>query len=270
MIMCLSKKQTKNNTIKCSQGKLHDFNSIKQTVFETTEANVFNLDLNDEVAEFIKKTSVKTILLGDMARISRAMNVGDYTKFLVNGNEFGNNENYIKVLKGGSIHKWYFEYKNAYLKKCFDEFVSCGDMEVLKKPKLMMKRIGKYPDVCYDDSGIAGVDTIYTIRVLNNNFSPKYILGLLNSKLIGYIFRLRVPLKGDVFPEFRVFDLNKQIPIKDIPLSEQQPITDLVNQILSAKKENPMANISELENTINEMVYALYGLTEEEIAIIEK
>jgi len=269
MIICLSNNKIENNKIKCSQGKLKNFYEIKQVAFEMTEANVFNLDLDDDAADFIKKTSENTILLGVIARISNAINVGSHEKFVVQGAEYKENDNYVKLLKGGSIHKWYFEFKGFYLKKSFEEFVSCGDKEVLKKPKLMMKRIGKYPDVCYDESGIAAVHTVHTIRILNDNFSPKYILGLLNSKLIGYIFRLRVPLKGDVFPEFRVFDLNKQIPIKNISLLEQQPIISLVNQILSAKKENPSADTFELEKQIDALVYGLYGLTEEEIRVID-
>jgi len=198
------------------------------------------------------------------------MNTGNLAKFIINGKQYEDNEGYIKVLKGGSIHKWHFDFKNYFLKNSFNEFVSCGDLEVLSKPKLMMKRIGKYPDVCYDDTGIAGLHTIHTIRILNEAFSPKYILGLLNSKLIGHIFRLRVPLKGDVFPEFRVFDLNKQIPVKNISLTKQQQLIDLVNQILSAKKGNPAADTTEFEQEIDELVYELYGLTEEEIKIIEK
>ena len=44
----------------------------------------------------------------------------------------------------------------------------------------------------------------------------------------------------------------------------------LVNQILSAKKENSAADISELERKIDGIVYGLYELSEEEIDIIEK
>ena len=36
-----------------------------------------------------------------------------------------------------------------------------------------------------------------------------------------------------------------------------------------AKKENPSADTSALEKKIDEIVYKLYGLTEEEIAIVE-
>ena len=43
----------------------------------------------------------------------------------------------------------------------------------------------------------------------------------------------------------------------------------LVNQILSLKKENPKADTSELENEIDELVYKLYELTSEEIAVVK-
>jgi hypothetical protein len=58
-----------------------------------------------------------------------------------------------------------------------------------------------------------------------------------------------------------------------------QPFSYFVDQILTAKQqppsspfskgELPIANIFALEKQIDEMVYALYGLTPEEIAIVE-
>jgi hypothetical protein len=42
------------------------------------------------------------------------------------------------------------------------------------------------------------------------------------------------------------------------------------DQILSLKKDNPAADTSALEREIDVMVYALYGLSEEEIAIVEE
>ncbi len=59
----------------------------------------------------------------------------------------------------------------------------------------------------------------------------------------------------------------------------QQPFITLVDQILSAKKHPPssrldkgelsVADTSALEKQIDEMVYALYGLAQEDIAIVE-
>jgi predicted RNA methylase len=49
----------------------------------------------------------------------------------------------------------------------------------------------------------------------------------------------------------------------------QQPFITLVSQILSLKKSDPQADTSVLETEIDRLVYGLYGLTEEEIAIVE-
>lgn len=94
-------------------------------------------------------------------------------------------------------------------------------------------------------------------------------MGLLNSKLIGIVFRKRVPLKGNVFPEFRIFDLNKQIPIKKATTNQQNPIINLVKQIVNIKQNDPLADVSSFEREIDQKVYELYGLTDEEIRVIE-
>ena len=44
----------------------------------------------------------------------------------------------------------------------------------------------------------------------------------------------------------------------------------MIKSVLSAKKENPAADTAELEREIDMLVYGLYGLTEEEIGVIEK
>jgi hypothetical protein len=54
-----------------------------------------------------------------------------------------------------------------------------------------------------------------------------------------------------------------------IPAAEQQFFITLVNQILDAKRTNPDADVSELENEIDQIVYSLYDLTDEEIAIVK-
>ena len=61
--------------------------------------------------------------------------------------------------------------------------------------------------------------------------------------------------------------------VETIPISypkDQKPFIKLVDKILSLKKSNPEADTSDLEAEIDMLVYELYGLSEEEIAVIEK
>jgi len=58
-----------------------------------------------------------------------------------------------------------------------------------------------------------------------------------------------------------------KIPLMKMKVYEKHNF--LVDQILSAKKQNPEADTSKLEKEIDKLVYKLYNLTEEEIKIIE-
>ncbi|MGQ9844587.1 MAG: class I SAM-dependent DNA methyltransferase, partial [Spirochaetota bacterium] len=69
----------------------------------------------------------------------------------------------------------------------------------------------------------------------------------------------------------------KKAFLENLPLppitTDNQPlvaqIEALVDKILAAKKQNPQADTSHWEREIDRLVYELYGLTEEEIRIVE-
>ena len=60
-----------------------------------------------------------------------------------------------------------------------------------------------------------------------------------------------------------------EIPIKLVNANQQKEIVNIINTILAAKKKNPQADTSKEEKKIDDLVYKLYGLTEEEIAVVE-
>ena len=94
------------------------------------------------------------------------------------------------------------------------------------------------------------------------------MLGILNSKLIWYFLNsICVVRRGgyiEVKPQYF-----EQIPIPKIDEKLKEELESYVNQILSIKKQNSQADTSALESEIDKMVYELYGLTEEEIEIVE-
>ena len=98
--------------------------------------------------------------------------------------------------------------------------------------------------------------------------ASKYLLGALNSKVADYYIRqLGVTRNGGYF-EYKPMFVEK-IPIPDVSNTTTEKIESLVDNILSAKKENPHADTSALEHEIDLLVYDLYGLTPEEIVIVE-
>lgn len=115
-----------------------------------------------------------------------------------------------------------------------------------------------------DGNWFSSKDIVYILKK-DGRVSLKYLTGLLNSRLIGIWLKTNGKRKGEIL-ELYVKPLS-EIPI--VIADSQQPIIDLVDQILVAKKLNPQADISALEIKIDRLVYTLFNLTEAEIKLIE-
>lgn len=110
---------------------------------------------------------------------------------------------------------------------------------------------------------------IYIIKITNNAFRSKYILGLLNSKLISfYKTKNSGSAKKDDFTQITLGDI-RQLPVPKANDSIQLDIEELVNLVLDIKKTGSTSTTIFLENQIDHLVYKLYDLTEEEIKIVE-
>ena len=106
---------------------------------------------------------------------------------------------------------------------------------------------------------------------IRTNYSLKFILGILNSKIIYKWLYLRGKRKGELL-ELTVTPLtNIPIPLLDTParVTIANQINSLVEQILTIKYKNSSTGIMTLEKQIDQLVYKLYDLTPEEIEIIE-
>ncbi len=166
--------------------------------------------------------------------------------------------------------------------------------ELYLNPKLMFNRLGEL-QVFYDEYGdFTTSDAMFVcllwkslVQVNNKSISAsikkfcsfprheleklsedvdlRYLLGIMNSK---YAAVLLTNLRGGdyhIYPEHI-----RNIPIPNPSKSQQQLIINIVDKILSAKKDNPQSNTSALEHEIDQQVYALYNLTPEEIDMIEQ
>ena len=107
------------------------------------------------------------------------------------------------------------------------------------------------------------------MNIIGIAIDPRLVLAVLNSRLISYWFVHKFgKMQRGIFPQFKI----NELAIFPIPTSFSPHETDLlrcVGSILALKKETPDADVSALETEIDRLVYQLYGLTEEEIKIVE-
>jgi len=119
-----------------------------------------------------------------------------------------------------------------------------------------------------DTEGLLTLDTCMNTILTSQKYSYQYVLALLNSKLASWFYYWFIYNRAIRTMHFDGYYMGK-LPVKKVSMAEQEPFISTVDNILAAKKENPQADTAHWEQEIDNLVYNLYGLTEEEIKIIE-
>ncbi len=192
--------------------------------------------------------------------------------------EVKNFNNYIILTKTGvnirdypDIYDYLLENKkeleNVYeaskgMKKWF-ELRKCSYYDSFEDEKLIWTRLSSINSFAISTKKEYSIDS--TSFATGKNL--QYYCSLLNSKLTFFYFKLGSVIWGTDgikwFGEY--FD---SIPIIKLEAEEMKPFIELYDNIISLK-QNPSADTSDLEAQIDQLVYALYELTEEEIRIVE-
>lgn len=110
-----------------------------------------------------------------------------------------------------------------------------------------------------------------SIIIIKDNlaYSLDIVLGILNSKLATfYHFNHSPKATKGIFPKILVQDI-KDFPLPEIPNAEKSHMESLVTTILATKRENPQADTTSYEQEIDKTVFHLYGLTYDEVLIVD-
>lgn len=175
---------------------------------------------------------------------------------------------YKKHITGSDVGNYIINWKGGFLK--YGEWIAAPrDSKYFINERIIIREIPNKGRLV-----VAFTDDDYTVKntahifIPNNDYSSKCLVAILNSRLIGYYFLNKFSEHDKVFPKAKLGQC-RLLPIKETLKENQKPFIDKVNEILSLKSQEPKADIQELEQEIDAMVYELYGLTEEEIKIVE-
>ncbi|POY36439.1 type II restriction endonuclease [Solitalea longa] len=130
------------------------------------------------------------------------------------------------------------------------------------KPKIMYQKFQVKPCFIYDEQGLYCNDSMWIMPT-----DDKVLLGILNSKIGWYLTtKYCTAIQNGCQLIWKYFS---QIPIAKGSEDQREILIEKVTQILSIKKTDPIADTSDLEKEIDQLVYELYELTEEEIKLVE-
>jgi len=257
------------------------YNFIKQKNFQNNVGNTWNLLLNQKSLQAINKLETNTVKLNTICELNRGLITGDRGRYFSTTKL---NEKYLPILAGSDVNRYYAKKHSEYV--LFERPKTaggCWDKEVhLAEHKIIIRQIGVEPTATLLLEKIAVTGNIFTIRAKNNSVElEKYVLAIINSKLIKYFWQTMFADFKNSFPQVTIESLS-QIPIKQQELESDvvkalcalaNNMLELKEHLLVAKTESEKEYLEKkckgLDRQIDALVYELYGLTEEEIKIVE-
>jgi hypothetical protein len=115
--------------------------------------------------------------------------------------------------------------------------------------KLVFRQTSDHLVVSYDNSKKYTMDTTHLLFDKSDNFNHKYLLSVLNSKLLNFLYQIIVPEIGKAFSEVKGVNL-KKLPVKNISIEEQNPFiikADVMLKLTEQLQEIKQNFIKELE-----------------------
>lgn len=168
------------------------------------------------------------------------------------------------IAETGIRYEWYA------LQRCAATYYADFEKEKIVWPRLT--RIHKSEDTSFPRFSMAEKNTfIIDSLCFITGSQIRYLIAILNSSYAAYYFHQNIAILDNGGMQMR------QQYIENVPIPQINPVNQplvlkielLATQIMADKKKNTKADTSTLERQVDYLVYKLYGLTEEEIAVVE-
>ncbi len=169
-----------------------------------------------------------------------------------------------------AIHRYLNAYREQLIARqdqgtFYWELRSCFYYAKFEKPKIVYRDMAKFLSACYDTKGTFGLNTTFFIPT-----GDLSLLAILNSQLFDWYARHKFQTLNDPWAGggLRFFvQYMRRVPIAGRTAVQKAALARLVERILIDPKGD---KVRDFEREIDAQVYQLYGLTDEEIALIER
>jgi hypothetical protein len=250
-------------------GKKDKIESLKNLEFETftvgdLDSETYKLNTQKTAQKFLRFKGDRFTSLGEITKSTQGLSG---SRFSENAN--GEQEWQFPFLEKGNVYNYGMRKDKIYITDLSDKKTLAGFY--LAEPKMLIRRIISRQNrliVTYTDEKLVFKKDINPFIPINKDFHAMYLTGILASKLISFIYlnSSAIAVKDD-FRQTTLTEL-RNIPIPKISMEEQRPIVNLVSKVLHMIKVDPNSTTNE-QSQIDQLVYQLYDLSEEEIAIVE-
>jgi hypothetical protein len=183
--------------------------------------------------KLISKISKGCLSLGDIVNFKQGIITGGNKKYIT----IEKNEMSVKLLTGRDFNKYKLKPNSHFLTYDTSKLHRPRVKEIFEvAEKILLRQTGAYPIATIDNNQFYTLDTVHNGTIKDNNFDIKYILALLNSELLKFLYVNSINETGKVFAQVKIIYINP-LPIKPISDQKQSNFIELVDNVLNINEE---------------------------------
>ena len=258
---------------------------LKRVIRKDTLKSPYSYDwLFSDAIELLAKIDAHKGHLSELGVCENACATSDAYKlqeFIQEEPKNATSKEYLRIINTGTIGKFVSKWgqrEMVYLgsryvrpvvnkKSFFEAFPNSYGKKAIRR-KLIVKGLNLL-DACLDADGTI-IPGKTTLMIASDHLETlKYLLSIVNSSVAFFYLKEKYPAssynQGTTFTKEMINDL----PIPKIASNDRSKLVSITDRIFAAKERNPEADVGLEREIIDRLVYELYGLTPEEIDIVE-
>jgi hypothetical protein len=261
-----------------------EFKKLQQDLFRETYKSIFDLSLDESQETIKRKMRGESIHLGELFTLSFGLKTGDDSRFLTHSPE---SLEHKPLLRGANIHRYSISFQGEYvwyipaMMKAHRRTARPGTNKRFEQPKVLIRDTGEGLQGTFDNENYYVKDVIIVSDKDEDAFTLKFLIGLLNSRLMRFYYETSFPtlhVQRNEMASLPIRTINFDDPAD---IARHDKMVTLVERMLELNKKLSTATITAdkqlyqrqikaTDQQIDMLVYELYELTEEEIKIVEE
>lgn len=254
---------------------------IDSSIWQANKGTAWIVKMSESESQVISKLEQSLLKFGDICTINQGLRTGNNEKYLSENAE----SDIWKPAVGGKhvgrytplLRELYVYYDPTVLdaprrREIFEsaEKIVVQEVRNITLPRRIIATYDMEQFYCLQSTNVINIK-----KGVSGEFSIKFLLGILNSTMVNFFFRHRFSGNNHI-----ASNQLAQIPIPTIDKKQREEIEQLVTTILESHKQKKTAKTSTLQelyqrqiesadHQIDQLVYKLYGLTDDEIQRVE-
>jgi hypothetical protein len=224
-------------------------------------------------------------MLAELLDIRFGLKTGDDAKFI---HTAPSTMQHKPLLRGENVHRYRLESAGEYVwyvpekMRAHRTTARPGEPERFEQAKILVRDTGQRFEGTLDLDNYYVKDVLILTKKQGCPYSLHYVVGLLNSKAVRFYYETTFPTLHVQHSELAPLPIRRINFDDPADVARHDRMTEMVEEMLRLQKEHAQAEalkedrrhdlarqIEQLDAQIDALVYELYGLTEEEIAVVE-